>query len=93
MIVGLLILDIHLPYSHSLKEKRKRMLRFKDRLKNKHNVAFAELEFQDKWQRTLIGIVTLNSQKKTIEKMFQKIIFEFQEQIEGEILSQDILFY
>jgi uncharacterized protein YlxP (DUF503 family) len=93
MIVGLLILDIHLPYSHSLKEKRKRMLRFKNRLKNKHNVAFAELEFQDKWQRTRIGIVTLNSQKKIVDQMFQKIILEFQEQIDGEILSQDILFY
>jgi len=93
MIVGLLILDIHFPYSHSLKEKRKRMLRFKDRLKNKYNVAFAELEFQDKWQRTRIGIVTLNSQKKIIDLMFQKIILEFQENIDGEILSQDKQFY
>ena len=93
MIVGLLTLDIHLPYSHSLKEKRKRMLRIKDRLKNKYNVAFAELDFQDKWQRTRIGIVTLNSQKKIIEQMFQKIILEFQELIDGEILSRDIHFY
>ncbi len=93
MIVGLLILDIHLPYSHSLKEKRKRMLRFKDRLKNKYNVAFAELDFQDKWQRTLIGIVTLNSQKKIIDQMFQKITSEFQENIDGEILSQNIHYY
>lgn len=93
MIVGLLILDIHLPYSHSLKEKRKRMLRFKDRLKNKYNVAFAELDFQDKWQRTLIGMVTLNSQKKIIDQMFQKITLEFQENIDGEILSRDIYFY
>jgi len=93
MIVGLLILDIHLPYSHSLKEKRKRMLRFKDRLKNKYNVAFAELDFQDKWQRTRIGMVTLSSQKKIIEQIFQKITLEFQELIDGEILSQDIHFY
>ncbi len=93
MTVGLLILDIHLPYSHSLKEKRKRMLRFKNRLKNKYNVAFAELDFQDKWQRTCIGIVTLNSQKKIIDFMFQKITLELQELIDGEILSQDIHFY
>lgn len=93
MIVGLLTLDIHLPYSHSLKEKRKRLLRIKDRLKNKYNVAFAELDFQDKWQRTRIGIVTLNSQKKIIEQMFQKITLEFQELIDGEILSRDIHFY
>jgi hypothetical protein len=93
MIVALLILDIHLPYSHSLKEKRKRMLRFKARLKNKYNVAFAELDFQDKWQRTLIGMVTLNSQKNIIDLMFQKIVLDFQENIDGEILSQNIHYY
>jgi len=93
MIVGLLILDIHIPHSHSLKEKRKRILRFKDRLKNKYNVAFAELDFQDKWQRTLMGMVTLNSQKKIIDQMFQTIILDFQENIDGEILSQNIHYY
>ena len=77
MIIGLLILDIHLPYSHSLKEKRKRMLRFKDRLKNKYNVAFAELEFQDKWQRTRLGMVTLNSQKKSLKRCFKKSFWSF----------------
>ena len=69
------------------------MLRVKDRLKNKYNVAFAELDFQDKWQRTRIGMVTLSSQKKIIEQMFQKITLEFQELIDGEILSRDIHFY
>ncbi len=69
------------------------MLRFKDRLKNKYNVAFSELDFQDKWQRTLIGMVTLNSQKKIIDQMFQKITLEFQENIDGEILSQNIHYY
>ena len=93
MIIGLLTLDIHLPYTHSLKEKRKRLLSFRDRLKKKYNVAFAELEFQDKWQRTRIGLVTLNSQKIVIEKMFHKITQEIQENIEGEILRQDIDYF
>lgn len=93
MIVGVLILNIHFPYSHSLKEKRKRMLRLRNRLKNKYNVAFAELDFQDKWQRTRIGIVTLNNQRKIIDLTFQQITSELQEHIDGEILSQDIQFY
>lgn len=93
MIIGLLTLEIHLPYSHSLKEKRKRLLSFRDRLKKKYNVAFAELEYQDKWQRTRIGMVTLNNQRKVIEQMFHKIILEVQESIEGEILRQDIDYF
>jgi uncharacterized protein YlxP (DUF503 family) len=93
MIIGLLTIDIHLPYSHSLKEKRKRLLSFRDRLKKKYNVAFAELEYQDKWQRTRIGMVTLNSQKAVIEKMFQRITIEIEEKVEGEILRQDIEYF
>ena len=93
MIIGLLTLDIHLPFSHSLKEKRKRLLSIRDRLKKKYNLAFAELEYQDKWQRTFIGMVTLNNQKAVIEKMFYKITKEIEEKVEGQILRQDITYF
>jgi uncharacterized protein YlxP (DUF503 family) len=68
MIIGLMTLEIYLPYSHSLKEKRKTLNKLRDRLKKKHNIAFAELDFQNKWQRSTIGLVTLNTQKRIIEK-------------------------
>ena len=90
MIIGLLTLEIYIPYSHSLKEKRKTLNKIKDRLKKKFNVAFAELEYQNKWQRSKIGLVTLNTQKSMIEKIFQKIIREIEENIEGEILQTEI---
>ena len=93
MIIGFLSLDIHLPYSHSLKEKRKRLLSLKDRLKNKYNVAFSEYDYQDKWQRSKIGIVTLNNQKIVVEKTFQKIILDTEENIDGEILNQEIHYF
>lgn len=90
MIVGLLILDIHLPYSHSLKEKRKSLLSIRERLKKKYNVAYAELDFQEKWQRTRLGFVTLNSKKGIIDRTFQKIILDISDNIDGEILNKDI---
>jgi len=58
MIIGFLSLEIHIPYSHSLKEKRKRLNSFKERVKKKYNVAIAELDYQNKWQRAKIGIIT-----------------------------------
>lgn len=90
MIIGYLSFEIYLPYSHSLKEKRKRLESIKNRLKHRYNVAFAELDFQNKWQRSRIGIVTLNSQQGVIEKMFHKILREVEENIEGEILKTEI---
>jgi uncharacterized protein YlxP (DUF503 family) len=89
MIIGYLSFEIYLPYSHSLKEKRKRLESIKNRLKHKYNVAFAELDFQNKWQRSRIGIVTLNNQQIVIDKMFQRILREVEENIDGEILKTE----
>lgn len=93
MIVGLLTLEIYLPYSHSLKEKRKTLNRIKDRLKKKYNVALAELDYLNKWQRSKIGLVTINIHKNTIEKIFQKIMLEIEENIEGEVLQKEINYF
>lgn len=93
MIIGLLTVEIYIPYSHSLKEKRKTLNKVKDRLKKKYNIAFAELEYLNKWQRSRIGLVTLNTQKRMVEKILQKILIEIEENIEGEILSKEIYYF
>ncbi len=93
MIIGYLFLDIHFPYCHSLKEKRKRLKSIKERIKNKYNIALAELEYQNKWQRTKIGIVTINNEKRVIESVFQKIIQESDDNIDGEIIDYKIQYF
>ena len=93
MIIGLLTLEIYIPYSHSLKEKRKTLNKIKDRLKKKYNIAFAELSYLNKWQRSKIGLVTLNAQKSMVEKIFQSVIREIEENIEGEILQKEIVYF
>ena len=93
MILGVLILEIHLPYSHSLKDKRKRLKSLNDRLRQKYNVAFAELDFQDKWQRARLGIVTLNAHKKIVESLLNKILRDAEENIEGEVIHSRIDYY
>lgn len=87
MVIGFLSIEIYLPYSHSLKEKRRRLAGMKTRLTKIYNVAFSELEFQNKWQRTRIGIVTLNSQKKPVENLFDKIITDLEKNVDGQIID------
>ncbi len=87
MVIGYLSLEIFLPYSHSLKDKRQRLSSLIQRLRKRYNVAFAELDYQKKWQRTTIGIVTLNNQKKVIERLFQRIIADAEQNIDGQILN------
>ena len=93
MVIGFLSLEIYLPYSHSLKEKRKTIVSLKDRVKKKYNVAFAELDYHDKWQRSKIGMVTLNKRKTMIDSIFQKIIADAEENIEGEIIKTEVHYF
>lgn len=93
MVIGFLCLDIYLPYCHSLKEKRRRLKSINDRFKNKYNVAFAELDYQNKWQRTRIGMVSLNTKKKVVDSLFNKIIKESEDKIDGEIIDYQISYF
>ena len=52
MPIGLLTLEIYIPEAHSLKDKRQVLRSLKDRLRRKFNVAVAELDGQDSWQRS-----------------------------------------
>jgi uncharacterized protein YlxP (DUF503 family) len=58
--VGVLTLELHLDGSHSLKDKRHTVKGLKDRLRSKFNVAVAEIDYQDLWQRALVSAVTVS---------------------------------
>ncbi len=89
MIVGVLTLELFFPYSRSLKDKRRILHGFKDRLR-RHNVALAEIDFQDLWQRTRLGIVTLNSQPSVVEEVLGRVLADARNLEEAEIAGQEI---
>ena len=61
MPIGLLTLEIYIPDAHSLKDKRQVLRSLKDRLRARFNVAVAELDHQDTWQRAQVGVVSLSN--------------------------------
>ena len=73
MIIGVITLDIHLLSCSSLKEKRIIIKGLKDKIRHKFNVSIAEVDFQNKWQRALIGIVHVGNEYKFIEKNLNSI--------------------
>ena len=93
MVIGLLTLEIFLPYSQSLKDKRKVLNTIRGRIQSRFNAAFAELDYQDKWQRSRIGIVTLNSQKGLVDQILQKICRDVEENLEGEIILSEFHYF
>jgi uncharacterized protein YlxP (DUF503 family) len=93
MVIGLLSLEIFLPYSQSLKDKRRILNAFRDRVRSRFNVALAELDYQEKWQRALVGVVALNSQKGVVDQVLQKVLQEAERIQEGEITRSEILYF
>ena len=76
MPVGLLTLELHIAEAQSLKDKRQVLRSLKDRLRNQFNVAVAELDFEDMWQRSVVGVVTLSNEEHHVEEALQKVLAE-----------------
>ena len=49
------------------------MLGLKERLRNKFNVAVADIDYQDLWQRALIAAVTVSSDHGRAEQVLQAV--------------------
>lgn len=73
MIVGLLILDLHIPGADSLKSKRFVVRSLIGRIRNKFNVSVAEVDANDLWQRCVIGIAFVSNETVMVNRVFEKI--------------------
>ncbi|WP_062201136.1 DUF503 domain-containing protein [Massilibacterium senegalense] len=60
--------------ANSLKEKRSVLKSIITRLKGHFNIAVSEIEEHDKWQKAVIGIVTIATTQKRAEQELQKAI-------------------
>lgn len=85
MPVGLLTLELHIPDAQSLKDKRQVLRSLKDKLRRQFNVAVAELDHQDVWQRSVVGVVTLSNEERHVNEVLQKVLDEA-DRILGSIL-------
>ncbi|MED3624221.1 DUF503 domain-containing protein [Neobacillus thermocopriae] len=74
MIIGSAEVECIIYNAHSLKEKRAVLQRILSRLKQKYNVAVAEVDYQDIWQRTKIAIVSVTQSKTSTEQELQKAL-------------------
>lgn len=74
MTIGAITVRASLTLANSLKDKRRVILSLKDRLRNKFNVAVAELDYLDEWRQTEIGIVTLANDARVVNSSLSHIL-------------------
>lgn len=71
--VGLLHLELHITEATSLKDKRRLLKSFKDRLANKHNVSVAEVDRLDSHQSAVLAIAMVGNDSRYLNGALQKI--------------------
>ncbi|HLZ28875.1 MAG TPA: DUF503 domain-containing protein [Chloroflexota bacterium] len=86
MHVGIARVALHLAGNGSLKGKRMVVKSVAQRVRNRFNVAVAEIDTQDAWQVATLGIVCLSDDPRHSNEVLSKVI-DF---IESERLDADV---
>lgn len=71
---GLLHLEFHVVQAGSLKDKRRMLKSFKDRLGRNHNVSVAEVDAQDNRRRAVLAVAMVGNDRRYVEGAMQRII-------------------
>jgi len=74
MSLGVCTIQLRLPENHSLKDKRKVLKSIITRVRNKYNVAIAEMDDQDLWQLTTLGIACLSNDAQQVDRVLSKVV-------------------
>jgi uncharacterized protein len=74
LIVGSCRVVLHLPEAHSLKEKRHVIKSIIARVQNQFRVSAAEVEDQDLWQRSVIGIAVVTNDGQHANQVLSNVV-------------------
>lgn len=72
--VGLVHLKLHVAQANSLKDKRRVIKSFKDRLRNNCNVSVAEVDGLDSHRSAVLAVSMVGNDKCYVESGLQKIV-------------------
>jgi uncharacterized protein len=91
MHVGVARVELHLAENASLKGKRMVVKSVAQRVRNRFNVAVAEVDSQDAWQVATLGIVCVSEDRRHANEMLSKVIdFIESERLDAEVGEVDL---
>ena len=93
MIVASLRMNLYLPGSTSLKEKRRLLKSLQDKMRNKFNLAVAEVDRQENWQHSVLAAVSVSNQRNYLEKIFNRVVNLVDDMPGIELMRSEIIYY
>lgn len=74
MIVGVSVIELRLPGSHSLKAKRSVIKSLVARVNREFNVSCAEVDHLDAWQSAVIGVAVISTSAAHIQQVMEHVV-------------------
>lgn len=92
MVVGLLTLELHIPMSQSLKEKRQVLKSLLETTRNRFNVSIAEVDHLDLWQRATVGAACVSNDPSFVDQVLNRVLRGFESDPRVEVSRVDLEF-
>jgi uncharacterized protein YlxP (DUF503 family) len=73
MFVGIVRIELHLPAARSLKDKRAIVRGLKDRIRQRVHAAVAEVDHQDLWQRSALGVAVVSGERRHVSDQLEAV--------------------
>ncbi len=87
MLIGTAIVTIHVPWVHSLKEKRMEVKSLCAKVRNTFNASIAEVDAQDLHQRIVLGFACVVNESSVADSMIDNVLRYIEGSTEGEIID------
>jgi len=90
MIVGAALVELHVHGSQSLKAKRGVVRSISQRVRNRFNLAVAEVGGQDTWQRVQLGLAAAGSDAAAVRAVLDRAVRFIEELHLAEVTDSDV---
>ncbi|MCL4498677.1 MAG: DUF503 domain-containing protein [Chloroflexi bacterium] len=92
MIVGILTVDLSVPGSNSLKDKRQVIKSVLSLIRNKFNVSAAEIDHLDSHRRAELAFACISNDQALVNRMLDKILDYIRSNPMCEVVDSDLQF-
>jgi len=88
--IALGLVELHLPDAASLKDKRHVLQGLKEKVRAKFEVAVAEVDHQDVWQRATLAVAYVSADARHANTVVSKALDYIEDTVEGQVLDTSV---
>lgn len=85
--VGVGTVELHLPGVGSLKEKRHILKGLKEKVKHRFDVAVAEVDHHDSWQRATLAVACVSHDSRHANEVVSKALDFVESLVDGSVID------